>query len=87
MLLLLVLLAQSGGGAAAHWEHAVQMDANYLLQWSPGAEDITFELQVRTLGYVGFGFSRDGRMAGADLLVGWLSAGNAFLQVHLLGLY
>ncbi|KAH3799813.1 DBH-like monooxygenase protein 1 isoform X1 [Dreissena polymorpha] len=50
----------------------------YVLRWGLNATHIWFEVQVKTLGYVGFGISRDGRMVPADVIIGWV-AGN---QVH-----
>lgn len=67
----------------ARWSHSAMLSPDYRLLWSlgPGPQDITFELQVRTLGYVGFGFSKDGRMAGADMIVGWVDKGQVYFQV------
>lgn len=67
---------------AARWSHTAMLSPDYRLLWSlgPGSQDITFELQVRTLGYVGFGFSRDGRMAGSDIVVGWVDHGQVYFQ-------
>lgn len=69
----------------ARWAHSAYLSPDYRLLWSlgPGPQDITFELQVRTLGYVGFGFSKDGRMAGADMVVGWVDHGQVYFQVSL----
>ncbi|XP_023029153.2 DBH like monooxygenase olf413 [Leptinotarsa decemlineata] len=66
----------------ARWAHSAYLSPDYRLLWSlgPGPQDITFELQVRTLGYVGFGFSKDGRMAGADMVVGWVDHGQVYFQ-------
>ncbi|GLG93578.1 Uncharacterized protein GBIM_00948 [Gryllus bimaculatus] len=36
---------------------------------------------VRTLGYVGFGFSADGTMTDADMVIGWVYKDKVFLQV------
>lgn len=66
---------------AAHWTHSAELDRNYSVFWTPGEEDITFEVQVRTLGYVGFGFSADGKMKGADMIIGWVRDGQVFFQV------
>lgn len=68
---------------SARWSHSAYLNSDYRLLWSlgPGPQDITFELQVRTLGYVGFGFSKDGRMAGADIVVGWVDKGQVHFQV------
>jgi hypothetical protein len=70
-------------GKAARWSHSAMLSPDYRLLWSlgPGPQDITFELQVRTLGYVGFGFSKDGRMTGADIVVGWVDKGQVYFQV------
>ncbi|XP_030746402.1 MOXD1 homolog 2 [Sitophilus oryzae] len=67
---------------SARWSHSTYLSPDYRLLWSlgPGPQDITFEVQVRTLGYVGFGFSRDGRMAGADMVVGWVDQGQVYFQ-------
>lgn len=70
--------------SAARWSHSAMLSPDYRLLWSlgPGPQDITFELQVRTLGYVGFGFSKDGRMAGADMVIGWVDHGQVYFQVR-----
>lgn len=69
----------------ARWSHSAMLNPDFRLLWSlgPSPQDITFELQVRTLGYVGFGFSKDGRMAGADMIVGWVDKGQVYFQVSL----
>lgn len=67
----------------ARWAHSAYLSPDYKMLWSlgPGPQDITIELQVRTLGYVEFGFSKDGRMAGADMVVGWVDHGQVYFQV------
>lgn len=47
----------------------------------PHLTEITFEIQVRTLGYIGFGFSPDGQRAGSDLVIGWVSDGKTYFHV------
>lgn len=47
----------------------------------PSSNEVTFEVQVRTLGYIGFGFSRDGDRAGADIVIGWVDQGQTYFQV------
>ena len=43
--------------------------------------------QVATLGYVGLGFSNNGRMEGSDIVIGWIKDDSiAFLDVSL-GIY
>ncbi|PSN48994.1 hypothetical protein C0J52_03862 [Blattella germanica] len=79
---LLTLALGLGQVTGAHWSHSAVLDPNYSVFWTPGEEDITFEVQVRTLGYIGFGFSDDGKMPGADLVVGWVQEGTVFFQVR-----
>lgn len=71
--------------SGARWSHSAYLSPDYRLLWSlgPGPQDITFEIQVRTLGSVGFGFSRDGQLAGADMVVGWVHGGQVILEVSL----
>ncbi|XP_052873204.1 MOXD1 homolog 2-like [Anopheles cruzii] len=85
LLLLLVLVygdlcSASGGGAHHRWDHLVDFDPNYRLLWTVGPQDITLEIQARTLGYVGVGFSKDGTLSGADLAIGWIEQGHVYLQ-------
>ena len=41
--------------------------------------------QVATLGYVGLGFSNNGRMKGSDIVIGWIKDDSvAFLNVSLI---
>lgn len=63
-----------------HWDHSVFLNDDYRLLWSTKYQDITFEIQVRTLGYVGFGFSRNGR---ADVAIGWIDNGQTYFQVRI----
>lgn len=71
--------------SSIRWTHSAMLSPDYRILWSfsPTPQDITFELQVRTLGYVGFGFSKDGRMAGADMVIGWVDHGQVYFQVSL----
>lgn len=66
---------------AIHWDHAVHLNADYRLLWSLKQQDITFEVQVRTAGYVGLGFSPDGERSGADMAIGWIDQGQTYFQV------
>uniref|UniRef100_A0A182WEN8 DOMON domain-containing protein n=1 Tax=Anopheles minimus TaxID=112268 RepID=A0A182WEN8_9DIPT len=70
----------SAVAAAAHWDHAVDLDENYRLLWSISQQDITFEVQARTHGYVGLGFSTDGTIYGADVVIGWVENGQVHFQ-------
>ncbi|XP_058831932.1 MOXD1 homolog 2-like [Topomyia yanbarensis] len=80
VLLLLLLAVGPAAVSAAHWDHAVDLDENYRLLWSINNQDITFEVQARTLGYVGLGFSTDGSIYGADIVIGWVDNGQVHFQ-------
>lgn len=64
-----------------HWDHSVHINDDYRLLWSARSQDITIEVQVRTLGYIGLGFSRDGDRAGSDVAIGWIDKGQTYFQV------
>lgn len=57
------------------------MNEDFRILWQIINQDITFEIQARTLGYVGFGFSPDGNVAGADMAIGWVDKGQTYFQV------
>nr|XP_045616124.1 MOXD1 homolog 1-like isoform X2 [Procambarus clarkii] len=53
----------------------------YVVMWAPREKDIIFEVQVATKGYVGLGFSSNGGMKGADIVLGWVDdSGKVFLH-------
>lgn len=54
----------------------------YKLFWKTLENDeIQFELHCRTLGWIGFGLSPNGGMAGSDIMIGWVdSNGNGHLK-------
>ncbi|KAG5667527.1 hypothetical protein PVAND_015506 [Polypedilum vanderplanki] len=60
------------------WDNRLQMDENYVLQWSVREPDIVFEMQVRAHGYIGFGLSRDGTIYGSDIFISWIDDGHMF---------
>nr|XP_045616431.1 uncharacterized protein LOC123769364 [Procambarus clarkii] len=66
-----------------HTTHRVVLDTmnKYVMQWTPRNEDIIFDIQVATNGYVGLGFSPNGGMKGADIVLGWVDdSGKVFLH-------
>jgi len=63
------------------WDHAIDLNEDFRILWQIINQDITFEIQARTLGYVGFGFSPDGNLAGADMAIGWVDKGQTYFQV------
>ncbi|XP_030375434.1 MOXD1 homolog 2-like [Scaptodrosophila lebanonensis] len=87
---LLARLAQVAAGMAGpndvysmagmSWDHAVDLNEDFRILWTHINQDITFEIQARTMGYVGFGFSADGQLAGTDIAIGWVDDGQTFFQ-------
>lgn len=65
----------------AGWMHRMRLDANYDVYWSINESEVTFEVQVRTLGYLVFGLSPSGHFHDADLIVGWVHNGRPRFQV------
>jgi len=59
----------------------LDMEGKYHLSWSLGLSGITFKMEVETLGYIGLGFSPDGGMAGADMVIAWVDDVSG--EVHL----
>ncbi|KAL3871756.1 hypothetical protein ACJMK2_039734 [Sinanodonta woodiana] len=53
----------------------VDTNGNYLLFWKFNDTHITFEVHVKTYGYVAFGLSDNGKMYPADVVVGWVKDG------------
>lgn len=47
----------------------------------PHLTEVTFEIQVQTLGYIGFGFSPDGNRSGSDIVIGWVDHGQTYFHV------
>ena len=80
-----LLLLFVTGVVAVEWKHSAVLDNNFLVLWTPGERDVMFEIQVKTLGYVGLGFSRDDGTVGADMVIGWVdNNGQLHLQVSVL---
>ncbi|CAL4119360.1 unnamed protein product, partial [Meganyctiphanes norvegica] len=65
-----------------NWKHeaALDSDREFIVQWTPAKDHIIFRVTVRTRGYIGFGISNTPRMDGADIVVGWVHSGKAYLQ-------
>lgn len=56
------------------WTHSEFLDKNnsILLRWQPRHQEILFRVEAKTRGYVGIGFSPNGGMEGADIILGWI---------------
>ncbi|XP_059622696.1 MOXD1 homolog 2 [Phlebotomus argentipes] len=76
-LLMIVCLSAAWG---ANWDHAVDLNENFRLLWTVRGAEITMEIQAKTLGYVGVGFSEDGTLSGADMAIGWVDQGQPYFQ-------
>ena len=57
----------------------------YELQWSFDVvqQTITFNVLVKTTGWIGFGLSPDGGMIGSDVVTGWVNSTGVYLQVRM----
>ena len=63
---------------------ALDEDTNVFFYWSINATDssIQFAVQAKTTGWVGFGISTgQGKMQGADIVIGWVKGGETFYAV------
>lgn len=63
-------------------------ELQYRLYWKVlGKDEIQFEIHCRAVGWVGFGLSPNGGMAGSDIVIGWVdSKGEAYLKdTHAVG--
>lgn len=56
------------------WTHSVALDSEgfIVLRWQPRHQEILFRIEAKTLGYIGLGFSPNGGMEGADIVIGWV---------------
>uniref|UniRef100_A0A8D0W355 DOMON domain-containing protein n=1 Tax=Sus scrofa TaxID=9823 RepID=A0A8D0W355_PIG len=82
LLLLGLLSGAAAGGSGRPLPHRTLLDpeGKYWLNWGPQGGRLAFRLEVRTAGYVGFGFSPTGAMAAADIVVGGVAHGRPYLQ-------
>jgi len=85
-ILTLLLAALLGAcSASLQWSHSVELSPNYTLSWNPDEHSISFRVEVRTLGFVGLGFSPNGGMTHADIIMVWVddTTGQAHIGVSL----
>lgn len=77
-------VALSSLEAHAHPAHThvsvLDPEGVFTVFWTPGSQEVVWEIHARTLGWIGFGFSSNGRMAGADIVTAWVADGRLFLQ-------
>ena len=62
-------------------DSVLDKDQNYVLFWKYNTTHVTFEVHVKTKGYVGFGISTNGKMHPADVIVGWVKNGTTHFAV------
>ncbi|XP_059837559.1 DBH-like monooxygenase protein 1 homolog isoform X1 [Hypanus sabinus] len=74
--------ATAGTWARRTFAHHAVLDANgrYHLRWKGDNTSITFEVEVETRGYVGFGISPTGSMAQSDMVIGGVANGRPYLK-------
>ena len=77
--MLLIILFSVFGVLYAHhneWEHHTVIDSRgiYHVSWRKDdiAEEITFLVEVKTRGWIGFGISPTGAMINSDLIIAWI---------------
>lgn len=69
---------------AFEYEFMLDEEGNYWLFWNVSDQNITFEVHVRTRGYVGFGLTSNGKMFPSDVVVGWVKPdGSVYFHVRL----
>lgn len=78
--LLLALMTAHCTSNEVRWDHSVDLDENFRLLWRVKMPDIIIELQVKTHGYIGFGFTRSEYIYGADMVIAWVDK-HTFFQV------
>lgn len=81
LLIFLSLMTARSLSDDLEWDQSVDLDENFRLLWKVKEPDIVFEMQVKTLGYIGFGFARNEYIYGADMVVGWIDNKHTFFQV------
>lgn len=66
------------------WIGSINLD-RVRISWTPLEHSVVFSVEARTRGYVGVGFSLDGKMANADLVVTWVDdiTGKPYLIVSI----
>uniref|UniRef100_A0A4W6D3W2 DOMON domain-containing protein n=1 Tax=Lates calcarifer TaxID=8187 RepID=A0A4W6D3W2_LATCA len=85
-LLCLVLAWTKGAGASDHsLPFMVYLDQDHLVCLKWGFDNpqgtITLKVLINTTGWIGFGFSPNGGMAGADIIMGGLGPSGIYFAV------
>ncbi|CAJ1078032.1 DBH-like monooxygenase protein 2 homolog [Xyrichtys novacula] len=84
LLFLMMVLPLSVGGSDPTLPFMEYLDQNHLVCVKWGFDNpqgnITFKLLINTTGWVGFGFSPNGGMAGADIVMGGLGSSGIYFK-------
>lgn len=85
---LVVLLGQTSGAVVdptLPFSEYLHSSSSILLRWGFDVvkDTITFEVTVNTTGWVGFGFSPNGGMAGSDIFIGGVGPNGIYFTVIL----
>ncbi|XP_044759194.1 MOXD1 homolog 1 [Coccinella septempunctata] len=66
------------------WTHSEVLDKEgaVVLRWQPRHQEILFRVEARTRGYIGIGFSPNGGMEDADIVIGWVDDRNGRAFLH-----
>ena len=71
----------------SEYAHHAVLDAEekmklfWTIDWD--AKSVSFALEAKTTGWVGFGFSTgSGQMVGSDVVIGWVKDNNGYLTVR-----
>uniref|UniRef100_A0A8C1VL51 Monooxygenase, DBH-like 1 n=1 Tax=Cyprinus carpio TaxID=7962 RepID=A0A8C1VL51_CYPCA len=80
-LLFLTSLFSSACSQGTRFVHSAALDADgrYNIKWGFDESTITFEVQVETRGYIGFGLSPTGAMSSSDIVIGGVLNGSPYL--------
>ena len=67
------------------YTHSVELlkDGEFHVFWKYDETTIIFEVHAKTLGWVGFGLSSNGGMAGSDVTITWVKDGQTFFSVSI----
>ena len=89
MYLTIILLSFLPGGLSSiapttnDYTHSLELiGERYNVFWKYDSATITFEIHAKTLGWVGFGLSPNGGMAGSDVIIAWVNDGETFFSVR-----
>ena len=65
------------------YTHSLELldKARYHTFWKYDDTTVTFEIHAKTLGWVGFGISPNGGMAGSDVIIAWVKDGESHFTV------